>query len=107
MLALLKSGRVSFALAASFCALVFAGNAAAQQPRPRPIGTLYAGVPASDEPAAPATSPEPCSADCFLLSSLSLRGSVSAQMSFELKGGVRDRSGDPRKVPLFGPPDQV
>ncbi|MBX3226692.1 MAG: hypothetical protein KIT84_39275 [Labilithrix sp.] len=105
MLALSKSGRVSIALAASFCALIFAGDAAAQE-RPRPIGTLYAGVP-SEDPLTPPAPPEPCMEDCFLLASLGLRGSVSEQMSFELKGTIRDKQGEAIKVPLFGPPDQV
>ena len=41
-MALGKTGRAGFALAASFCAFFVTADAAAQG---RPIGTLYAGVP--------------------------------------------------------------
>jgi hypothetical protein len=102
-MALGKTGRAGFALAASFCAFFVTADAAAQG---RPIGTLYAGVPdgegngtANREP------PPPCAEDCFLMSSLSLRGSVSDAMAFEVKGGVR--ANETQKVPLFGPPGQV
>jgi hypothetical protein len=81
-----------------FCA---ATDARAQA---HPIGVLYSGVPGS-EPPAPAPPPEPCKEECYLLSSLSLRGSVSASMAFELKGGVR--ANEQIKIPLFGPPGQV
>lgn len=49
---------------------------------------------------------EACHEDCFLLSSLVLRGKTDA-MTFELKGSVRARPGEIVKVPLFGPPSQV
>ena len=72
---------------------------------PQPIGVLYPGT-ASLEPApAPALPPELCTEDCFLLSSLVLRGSASAGMTFELHGSVRAKQ--ELKIPLFGPPSQV
>lgn len=104
MLASWKAGRAAVALAASFCAIFVAGGASAQG---RPIGTLYDGIPApnAEGRAERHEPPPPCSEDCVLVSSLSLRGSVSESMSFELHGGVR--ADETRKVPLFGPPDQV
>jgi hypothetical protein len=68
-----------------------------------PIGVLY-GAPIAD-PGEPHAAPEPCTEECFLLSTLVLRGSVSGSMSFELKGAVR--ANEQTKVPLFGPPGQV
>lgn len=49
--------------------------------------------------------PEPCSDDCWQLSHLTLRGSVSGPLSFELKGAVR--ANEEQKIPLFGPPSQL
>jgi hypothetical protein len=87
---------------------------AQQQTRARagePIGVLYSGMPTSEHESEMRESlppPEPCKEDCFLLSSLTLRGAVSGAMSFELKGGVRAANlGEQIKVPLFGPPGQV
>lgn len=104
MQAVWKAGRSGVALAASFCALFLTADASGAPGSGRPIGTLYAGVP--DEPSpAPSEPPPKCTEDCFLLSALSLRGSVSETMTFELKGGVR--ANEMLKVPLVGPPDQV
>jgi len=113
MLAPRKGGRVGpFALVmivSAFLSIVMAAAdpraALAQPPSAQPIGVLYPGAPAAAErPEAPPP-PEPCMEDCFLLSTLVLRGSVSTTMSFELKGGVR--ANEQIKVPLFGPPGQV
>ncbi len=62
---------------------------------------------AAHEPPPPPEPPPACSEDCFLLSSLTLRGNVETSMTFELRGGIRSRDKDPTKVPLFGPPNQV
>ena len=102
-----RAGRV-VALAAAFCGVFLAADAAAQPRRSAPsvpIGTLYQGLPYEPEAAAAAEPPPPCAADCFLLSALSLRGSVTDTIAFELKGGVR--ADETLKVPLFGPPDQI
>ena len=49
--------------------------------------------------------PPECEKDCYMLSSMSLRGAVGGPMTFELKGLVlADR---PTKIPLFGPSSQV
>lgn len=108
MLAPRKRGRAPFALVTLLSALVSAAlgasDAAAQERRPQPIGVLYPGAP--DAPRQdPPPPPEPCTEECFLLSSLVLRGSVSSSMTFELKGGVR--ANEQIKIPLFGPPGQV
>ena len=101
-------GRASFALvmllSILFATVLAPGEVAAQERSAHPIGVLYSGVPEAPraEPPAP---PEPCTEDCFLLSTLVLRGSVSAGMTFELRGGVRAR--EQIKVPLFGPPGEV
>lgn len=97
-----KAGRGTFALAASFCAFFLTTDVAAQG---RPIGTLYAGVPSEEPKPDGRDAPPPCTEDCYLLSALSLRGSVSETMTFEMKGAVR--ANETQKVPLFGPPDQV
>ncbi len=105
-----KRGRGRLALAHAlfplFSALAVAicPPEASAQMRAQPIGVLYPGAPEApaSEPPAP---PPPCTEDCFLLSSLVLRGSVSAGMTFELRGGVR--ANEQIKLPLFGPPGQV
>jgi len=102
-----KCARAPFApvmLLAALALAVWTSDTRAQERRPQPIGVLYPGVPEAPR-AEPAPPPEPCKEDCFLLSSLVLRGSVSASMTFELKGGVR--ANEQIKVPLFGPPGQV
>lgn len=106
-----RAGR-GIALAAAFCAVFLAADAVAGPVAAyrgntggNPIGTLYAGVPQSDDAPAKAEPPAPCTADCFLLSALSLRGSVTDTIAFELKGAVR--ADETLKVPLFGPPDQI
>jgi hypothetical protein len=96
-----KTGRAGFALAASFFVFSLTTDVAAQS---RPIGTLYADLPGDANPDK-REPPPPCSEDCFLMSSLSLRGSVSETMTFEVKGGVR--ANETQKVPLFGPPGDV
>lgn len=98
--------RRAFALAGIVCALFVAADASGQPRGERPIGTIYPGAARIDEsePAA-APAPPPCSEDCFLLSSLAIKGSVSQGMTFELKGTIRPD--EMIKVPLFGPPDQV
>lgn len=55
--------------------------------------------------AEPPPPPPPCEKDCYVLSSLSLRGAADGSMAFELRGVVRAR--EEQKVPLFGPPGQV
>jgi hypothetical protein len=77
-------------------------DAGAHAPPPSNIAAGGSGQAKVAEPAPP---PEPCKEDCFLLSSLSLHGSVSGSMTFELKGGIRAK--EQIKVPLFGPPGQV
>jgi hypothetical protein len=49
--------------------------------------------------------PAPCSADCWQLSHLTIRGAVNGPMTFELKGTVR--ADEDQKIPLFGPPSQL
>ncbi|MDB4945296.1 MAG: hypothetical protein JWP97_4830 [Labilithrix sp.] len=50
--------------------------------------------------------PEPaCSEDCWQLAHLTLRGSVSGGLTFELRGTVLAK--EDQKIPLFGPPSQV
>jgi hypothetical protein len=105
---MMKGTGVRAALA--MVALLSLASPANAQPReareqPRPIGVLYSGVPKTDEKPEAAPPPEPCKEDCFLLSTLALRGSVSGSMTFELRGGVR--ANEQLKVPLFGPPGQV
>ncbi|MBX3222825.1 MAG: hypothetical protein KF795_20090 [Labilithrix sp.] len=100
-LARLPGKRAVAALAALAALAAAPGEARGQH---HPIGVLYSGVPAGDKPE-PAPPPEPCTEDCYLLSTLVLRGSVSTSMTFELKGGVR--ANEQIKVPLFGPPGQV
>lgn len=102
-LARLPRARAAAAVAALVAIACAPADARAQHPA-QPIGVLYSGVPSGDRPE-PAPPPEPCSEDCFLLSTLVLRGSVSGSMTFELKGGVRAH--ESIKVPLFGPPGQV
>jgi hypothetical protein len=92
-----KGARVVVALAASFCAFFASGDVGAQNRQ-------WNGGNPAPQSATPAP-PEPCVADCYLLSSLTLRGSVSDRMTFELKGSVRAH--EIQKIPLFGPPDQV
>jgi hypothetical protein len=46
-----------------------------------------------------------CEKNCYVLSSLSLRGAVGDAMSFELQGTLLFSG--PAKVPLFGPSNQV
>lgn len=107
-----SGGRASFALVTVFSALVSVvsmGNAHAEQRPSQPIGVLYPSVPTVErgESSTP-KAPEPCKEDCFLLSSLVLRGSVSGSMTFELKGGVRSSvTPESVKIPLFGPPNQT
>lgn len=92
------------ALAAAVFALGIAGTANAHDP----VGVVYpiSGAPyGASPPAEGAPAPEPCTEDCFLLSELVLRGSVTGSISFELRGQVRAH--EETKVPLFGPPTQV
>ena len=97
-----RGARALAALATGVFSVLLAAAPAAADP-PRPIGVLYNGaIPERGEPEA---KPEPCHEDCFLLSSLSLKGAVAGTMTFELKGGVR--ADHLVKVPLFGPPGQV
>lgn len=49
--------------------------------------------------------PEPCTADCWQLSHMTIRGAANGPMTFELKGTVR--ANEDQKIPLFGPPSQV
>ncbi len=96
--------QTAFASLSVLAALAFARPAAAEPP----IGVLYPPGPPAAVRAEPPPPPEPCKEDCFLLSSLVLRGSVSGGMTFELKGGVRTPTEQGQiKVPLFGPPGQV
>jgi len=101
-------GRAPFALATLltilFATLLGAGEAAAEEWGGNPIGVLYPGVREAPRPES-AARPDPCTEDCFLLSTLVLRGSVSSGMTFELRGGVR--ANEQIKVPLFGPPGEV
>lgn len=70
----------------------------------RPIGVLYPQAVDNAPPPAPERE-APCTEDCFLLSKLVLRGSVTGGLSFELHGVVRAH--EEQKIPLFGPPGQV
>lgn len=97
-----KAERAAFALAAAFCAFFVTTDVAAQG---RPIATIFDGLPAQGIDPSRSEPPPPCDEDCFVLSSLSLRGSVSEEMTFDMKGAVR--ANETQKVPLFGPPDQV
>lgn len=96
--------RVLSLLAAASLGLFLSIAPALADAAPQPIGVLYPGAPAVD-PAPPPSPPPPCTEDCFLLSSLILRGSASTGMTFELRGEVRAK--EERKIPLFGPPGQV
>jgi hypothetical protein len=49
--------------------------------------------------------PEPCTADCWQLAHMTIRGAANGPMTFELKGTVR--ANEDQKIPLFGPPSQV
>jgi hypothetical protein len=49
--------------------------------------------------------PPPCEKDCYMLSSMSLRGSVGGPMAFEVHGKLL--ADGPIKVPLFGPANEV
>jgi hypothetical protein len=104
--------KAPFARVALLCAFLAAtatsGDVLAQRRAgdvPLPIGVLYPGGPTAAPSADAPAPPEPCKEDCFLLSTLVLRGSVSGAMTFELKGSVR--ANETIKVPLFGPPGQV
>ncbi|HVJ89840.1 MAG TPA: hypothetical protein VM580_08545 [Labilithrix sp.] len=109
MLAPRKRGRAPLALVTLVSAFVsvsaHTADVSAHPRQAEPIGVLYSGVPSASASSAVPSPPEPCKEDCYLLSTLVLRGSVAASMSFELKGGVRERS--QYKIPLFGPPSQV
>jgi hypothetical protein len=50
--------------------------------------------------------PPPCEKDCFVLSSMSLRGAVGGPLAFEVRGRVL-ATDNPVKVPLFGPANEV
>jgi len=58
-------------------------------------------------PAAPvaAEPPPPCSEDCYQLAHMTVRGSVTGTLTFEMTGSVRAK--EEQKIPLFGPPSQV
>jgi hypothetical protein len=106
-----SGGRARSACVALYASLLafaafaaFSSFAAEAHADPAPIGVIYPAV-AHERAGDPPPPPEPCKEDCFLLSSLVLRGSVSGSMSFELKGGVRAH--EVIRVPLFGPPSQV
>lgn len=56
-------------------------------------------------PPGPPPPPPPCEENCWLLSSLTLRGDVRGSLSFELRGTVR--SPHEERIPLFGPASEV
>jgi hypothetical protein len=108
-MALPNRGRAPFARALLATALL-ASSAVADRGTPTPVGVVQPPVarrvaPSLDGETSSAASPEPCKEECFLLSTLVLRGSVSGAMTFELRGAVR--ANEQQRIPLFGPPGQV
>ena len=52
-------------------------------------------------PARAETAEEPmCTADCWTLSGMTIRGSATTGLTFELHGTVRSKQ--PQRIPLFG-----
>ena len=93
----------ALALAIVMVTIVVSGVARADTPSwdsatlPRELDALGAWLAAKKQPT--------CTEHCYVLSRLSLRGSIDKGLSFELEGSVLGAA--PVAVPLFGPPDRV